>query len=38
VKSANFKWMRDKDNKYSKGSNTAMRETKKLLMKIAGAK
>jgi hypothetical protein len=38
VNSGNYGWMRSKENKYSKGSNTAMKETKKLLMKIAGAK
>jgi hypothetical protein len=38
MKSGDFSWMKERECKASKGTNVAMKETKKLLMKIAGAK
>jgi hypothetical protein len=38
IKSGDYNWMKKCDGKVSKGTNHAMKETQKLIMKIAGAK
>jgi hypothetical protein len=38
TKSGDFGWMDKKDSRVSRGTNNAMKETRRLLMKIAGAK
>ena len=38
MRSGSFSWMKSMDSEASIGTKNAMKETKKLIMKIAGAK